>query len=62
MENGIKKTSEIEGEIVITLEEKDYLNDFRNNVRVWIRSLISHMYAKSACNAKGHNKGRLLLY
>ena len=32
MENGIKKTSEIEGEIVITLEEKDYLNDFRNNV------------------------------
>lgn len=32
MKKEIKKTSAIEGEIVITLEENDYLNDFRNNV------------------------------
>jgi FKBP-type peptidyl-prolyl cis-trans isomerase (trigger factor) len=32
MENGIKKTSEIEGEIVITLEENDYLKDFKDNI------------------------------
>lgn len=32
MENGIKKTSEIEGEIVITLEENDYLKNFKDNI------------------------------
>lgn len=32
MEKEIKKTSAIEGEIVITLEENDYLEDFRKNV------------------------------
>lgn len=32
MEKEIKKTSAIEGEIAITLEENDYLGDFRKNV------------------------------